>query len=377
MPAKLRGCRSSAGTSLEMRAFAPAQTPVRPHPPAVEISTLRAAAILLALPCAYFITAYAYLAIWHQRLWLGNTLIHENGRLTLTGSVFFFDHFIGVVPMVTFFALCTAGGFALGGSSPSISVRSRGRTLAVVLLLFSLLLVGFSFAASIQVAGWQRTIDYALQRIERDGLLSPGGTWNQLQLSNIPIALGAIALGSMLRLYSQHRKQGNLFRPGLICLSLAAALSLGIMLSGWAGWRMFLNPRWLGHSMREVATYPLTGIPTALACILLTSYYLCDSRTVRVRVHLWALLLLGASVTLVISQYLLLRGVDIMAVAQKPAFAPQGLSVAYLLFSHVFEHTLDFVLIAALTAGIYTLMLLYQPGPRKERELSGGAEGTW
>jgi hypothetical protein len=47
-----------------------------------------------------------------------------------------------------------------------------------------------SFAALQQIIVQQ----YSFQRIEGDGILSKGGNWNMLQLSNIPIALGTIGL---------------------------------------------------------------------------------------------------------------------------------------------------------------------------------------
>jgi hypothetical protein len=320
--------------------------------------------ILLAMPLLYGLAAYIYLAFWHGKPWLLTTLIHENGRLTLAGSLFYFDHFLACVPMILFFALCAAGGFALGAPLPESVAPARARFLAVNMLLPVPLYLGVIFMASWQVAGWQRTLDYSLQSIERDGVLSPGGSWNQLQLSNIPIGLGTIAAAFALgRSWSgaQHEPPGRLVRAGRVFLVVAFAVAVGLSLLWWPGWEAFLNPRWLAHSVREHATYPLTAIPIALACILATHAYVIrqtgGSTAFTLRMPLLALVLLGLGVALLAGQLLVLRRTDVLAIAQKPAFAPEGLSVGYLLASHVFEHFLDFVFIAPLSAGLYALLV--------------------
>jgi hypothetical protein len=120
-------------------------------------------------------------------------------------------------------------------------------------------------------------------------------------------------------------------------------------------WQAFLNPRWMAHSIREVATYPLTGIPIALAAVLLVERHLSGQSTWSVEPRSLSLVLIGLSLVLVAGQLIYLNKVDVMAMAQKPSFARGELSVAYLVSSHVFEHFLDFVLITPLTAGIYAL----------------------
>jgi hypothetical protein len=311
-------------------------------------------AILLGPPALYFVVSYAYLVYWHRRLFLWNTVIHENGRLTLAGSLFYFDHFLGCVPMITFFALSAAGGFALGGSLPAGAPRAK--TAAIVLLLAAALFLTVTLAASIAKVGWQRTSDYAFQRIERDGVTSKGGNWNQFQVSNIPIFLGTIGLGSAVAVSGP----GATARDGpiiaVICLALALLLSIGLSAANWCGWRAFGNPRWLAHSIREVATYPLTGIPIALAAVALTESYLSGAAGYVVTMRPMSLLMIASGVALVLMQLVLLRRVNISSIAQRPAFAPRGLSIPYLLASHVFEHFLDFTFIALVAGGVYSLM---------------------
>ncbi len=213
--------------------------------------------------------------------------------------------------------------------------------------------------ASVCVAGWQRTIDYAFQRIERDGVVSKGENWHQLQLSNIPIALGTVGASSALAISTKvadAQSHVSLIGGGIACIGVSAVLSIAISAFNWCGWNAFLNPRWLAHSIRESATYPLTGVPIAMASVLLVEFYLSgvDKWTIQLRLPL--LILFGTGIIILIGQFLLLKNVDVLAMAQKPSFTPNGLPIPYLLCSHVFEHFLDFVLIAPLTGGVYALV---------------------
>ena len=330
-----------------------------PHAPFFSPLLIRApilVAALLSLPLTYFLISYIFVAVWHRKPLLWNIVIHENGRLNLARSLFYFDHSLACVPMVALFALSAVGGIALSG--PTLIQTDRAAPAAGALLVGSAALVFVALVASVRTVGWQRTADYALQRIERDGVLSRGGGWNQLQLSNIPIALGTVGAGSVLGV-SQAVPNGaagwNLSAGGVACLALAASLAVGISAFNWCGWRAFSNPRWLAHGVREMATHPLTGIPIALASVVLVESYLSGVDAWTFVLHPMALFLLGAAVSLAVVQPLLLRDVEVLALAQKPPFARNGLPVSYLLCAHVFEHFLDFVLIGPLTGGIYAL----------------------
>ena len=315
--------------------------------------------ILIAPPIAYFVISYCYLVWWHKRFYLLDTLIHENGRLTLIGSMFYFDHFIACVPMILLFALVTAGGFALAGHPNVDFKRSQASIASGILLGLSILIISVAFIASIYTVGEQRTLDYALQRIERDGIMSKGGNWNQLQLSNVPIALGAISLSGTLIMFAGGgvaRQNTSLKRAGKICIAVTALLM--ICLSAWVfpGWDGFLNPRWMAHSIRELATYPITGIPVALCSMLIAEWYISGLNTWIMKINLYSIILIVVGLVMVAGQLIWLANVDVLAIAQKPSFAPDGLSLSYLLTAHVFEHFLDFVLIAPLTAGIYLFL---------------------
>ena len=71
-----------------------------------------------------------------------------------------------------------------------------------------------------------------------------------------------------------------------------------------------------------------------------------------------SLVLIVIALLIIGGEFILLRNVNVLAIAQRPSFAAGGLSILYLLCSHVFEHFLDFVLIGPLTGGIYALVRL-------------------
>jgi hypothetical protein len=308
--------------------------------------------VLVGVPGLYFLVSYCYLAIWHGKLWLWDTLVHENGRLTLGGSLFYFDHFLGCSPMAAMFALCVAGGCALGSAGSAVTQPQRARRIAVVLLIGAAVFFVAAFVASVHVAGWERTQDYLYQRIERDGVTSKGGNWNQLQLSNVPVALGILSVCvALITGRGPARRAG-----GLLSISLAAASSAALTVWSWNGWEAFLNPRWLAHSIREVATYPLTGVPLAMAGVVAIEYVVSGARRWTVRVGTPSAVLLGVALAMVSAQFILLEQTDVLAIAQQPSFAPQGLSLGYLLASHVFEHFLDFAFLGILAGGVYALL---------------------
>jgi len=90
--------------------------------------------MLLALPLAYLALACLYLASRHQEILLWDTLIRESSRAAKLALIFF--------------------------------------GLAVLMVLDA-------FVASVEIAGLDRILNYALQRVERDNVLSNVGNRNR------------------------------------------------------------------------------------------------------------------------------------------------------------------------------------------------------
>jgi hypothetical protein len=318
--------------------------------------------ILLLLPVIYYAISYIYVAKWHGRIILWNVLIHENGRLTLKESLFFFDHFISAMPKVIFYAFFIACGFSLDGSIPAGIKASRSGFIALLLFAGAGFFVLLAFILSISKVGWRRTTDCLLQRVERDEVESKGGSWNQLQVSNIPLYLMMFSASFFMNSFTgdSNPAEYTLLKTGtLICVVAGVLLWIIPSIYFWPGWRAFMNPRWTAHGIREIATQPFILLPTALFVILLIHQELTDSyySTWYLKIPFLSIFLFIIGTLIVIGQLILLRKHSIHEMAQKPEFAPDGLPLSYLLCAHSFEHFLDLVFIALFTGGIYSLSI--------------------
>jgi hypothetical protein len=58
-----------------------------------------------AVPALIWIASYLYLALYYRRWNIFKVKIHESGRYTLIGTIFYFNHFLRELLPDTFFAL--------------------------------------------------------------------------------------------------------------------------------------------------------------------------------------------------------------------------------------------------------------------------------
>jgi hypothetical protein len=117
-------------------------------------------------------------------------------------------------------------------------------------------------------------------------------------------------------------------------------------------WR---DARYLAHSVRELATFPLTYFPLPLFFFMrddssdCPSRWFVDKRLAAFIVVIGALALAG-----IIYQCYLPLATGISDLAQKPQFAEGGrLGISYLLASHYFEHFLDTIYFTLLSLLLY------------------------
>jgi hypothetical protein len=118
------------------------------------------------------------------------------------------------------------------------------------------------------------------------------------------------------------------------------------------------DPRYLAHSVRELATFPLVFYPIPLAILLAAEPRSGteDGQSRPAETLMIGLLLvfcIGFSYQVTVS-----LAHDIGTLAQRPDFAKGGeLGVPYLLASHYFEHVLD-----SIYFGLLTLLLVWGAG---------------
>lgn len=305
---------------------------------------------LAALPAVVLAASYLEMARYHGTWWLWGTVVHESGTLTLLGTTLYASHFLGHVPVHTVLALLLAGSFAVVAPGERRPPTPRGAwSLAAALVA----LLAVSVVLSLAWFGADDTLAYVLQQRQRAGSYEAGGSWalhlpsTQLQLALIPLAAAATSWLYAGRL--RPRREG----VGLVVAAVAGIVGVtglvggpSLMVEVWS------DPRYLAHSVREIATFPLLYYPIPLAVWLEATprrrpRAIPDRATVCVLGVLALLFAVGLAVQVGVS---LAVGVDTMS--QRPAFAGgEPLGVPYLLASHFFEHVLDaafFVLLALL-----------------------------
>jgi len=264
------------------------------------------------------------------------------------------------LPTALFTSLCIAGGALTETNGSGFYINPKMLAMGIVLLSIALLFIVLVTWGSISRVGLAETVHYTIQKFERDNVSSWGGCWNQFVPSNIVIGLGSVAAGKLIgtailmngTALSQNQTSSAY---KIIVVAILFFISLSIIFK--TGRRSFMEPRWLAHSIREIATYPLTTVPAGLGAILLV----CNVQNVKYgvfTVSLFPVVIFVIAVVFFLVQLIILRKTDVKVLSQKPAFAPNGLPVPYLLASHVFEHTTDIIFIAIITPSFYIIGLV-------------------
>jgi hypothetical protein len=305
--------------------------------------------LLLAIPIATYGLSYLYLAGSHGRLDLWSVVVHESGRLTLLESTFYASHFLGHTPVLITIALL------FGGCWLSMSPLLRTRSALTTRSLAGALAVLIATAAVISVwhFGVEDTVSFVLQRKQRPDLYTEGGSWNlhlpstMLQFLLIPVVVwGARWMWCRPVEWSSRGL-------GLVVATVVAAVGFTWLANGQpfaALVGVWSDPRYLAHSVRELATFPLTYYPLPLATLLMAEETRPRDRRTHGRLDLVPALALVLFLAGFCYQVVVSLAHDVGSLAQRPDFAHGGeLSILYLLAAHYFEHFLDSIFFALLT----------------------------
>ena len=215
---------------------------------------------VLLLPLTAYSLSYAYLAYYHGKPWLLTTIIHEGGKLDLLRTIFYAPHFIGHLPVVTVVALFFSGFWLLlVGRVQVVSSQRIGWSLLALLIV--------SFIISLTLFSARETQDFLLQRKQSESVYGEGGSWNLYLPSTmlLPLLIPAYVTASSRWFEGGGRSDLR----GIRCLLLGAALTVAITLlvnddSMLVVRQVWVSPRYLAHSVRELATFPVTYFPLAL-----------------------------------------------------------------------------------------------------------------
>ncbi len=298
--------------------------------------------ILIWIPVLVYLLSYAYLAYYHQKLWLFNTVVHEGGTLTFLENLFYASHFLGHIPVHVTLALVFTGSYLSFAPPHSPGAPRDSSGLYSALAAFLLFLICLSFV----MFGSEDTLAFILQRKQGVATYETGGSWNlHLPSTLLLIPLIPCYVGFARCFF------GKPVHPNSQGLPFLGSGILLILTMTWLLndhnlcplWELWTNPRYMAHSVRELATFPLTYFPLPLYFLFKNEKNEREENSpipnkTKALLFVPALLfLLGFSYQVAFS---LSHGIENLA--HKPPFAQGGrLSVTYLLTSHYFEHFLD------------------------------------
>lgn len=285
---------------------------------------------VLAVPGAVWALSYLHLAVHHRKLNLWSSPVHESGRLTLLETVFYFNHFLRELPVVTLYALSIHWSYEVirpGFAEPP--PLARGALIQGAFWGFLALAV----AGSCWRVGLRATLLDLFQLRDRDESCAWGAHWQMHFLSTVALIILLLLPGTCF----DPAEAG----PPFLVLGLFAALSL---LFG-TGRRAVTDVRWLLHGGREIITFGL--LVAAPAYLTVAGELLGPRAAVR-------------AATIAAAAALVLLAVYYLRVLRRHRIrdhAERDLGTLYLLSSHFFEHVLDVVFMTLLL-----LLLLGRPG---------------
>ncbi len=322
--------------------------------------------VLIVVPVLAYLISYFYLAWYHHKLFLFNTVIHENGAYTLLQTMFYASHFLGHVPVHTVLAFIFIGTYiCFTDFTVEKYLKARVRMLFMLLIIFLIL----SFVISITVFGYEDTFAFIFQQKQNIGVYAIGGSWNlHLPSTMLLFFFIPIYILGIKKLFKRNIDVNGKGLPYmtigiLIFLFFTAFLNGNIVDAFLSTWK---DPRYLAHSIRELMTFPVTYFPLPAYFILrgTESNGISEARETKKWLRYAVVFLTATFLTGFLYQSYVPLSEGIGHLAQKPSFARNGrLGVPYLLASHFFEHFLDtvyFTLLCLLLYGIASQKLYHR-----------------
>lgn len=176
--------------------------------------------ILLLVPVLTYLASYFYLAHYHNRLWLLNTVVHEGGTYVFWQGLLYASHFLGHIPIHIMLSLILVGSyFSLTHSDSLEKVWAGALPVGLVLSLF----VSVSFILSLQIFGAEDTWNFIFQQKQSVITYGEGGSWNL----HIPNSMLLFALTPVYVFFAKmfFGKNIHASEKGLILITAALGVS--------------------------------------------------------------------------------------------------------------------------------------------------------
>ena len=320
--------------------------------------------LLIALPLLTYIASYCYLAYYHGKLIIFNTIIHEGGTYSLLQTIFYVPHFLGHIPVLTVLAFLFVGSYLC---LTDVSVHSYQKMSPYLLYSLIMLLLFASFFLSLYAFGFEDTFAFIAQQKQGVKIYEQGGSWN-LHLPSTILLLFFIPVYIFIlkRVLEKHIDPNA---SGLLYVSLGfIVFILFTLFVNRDDFDMLFsistNARYLAHGVRELVTFPLIYFPIPLFFFMRKEKSNMVSKQSRQHKKLnWFIASLAVAFLIgFLYQVYMSLSEGIGNLAQKPSFAKTGeLGIPYLLASHYFEHFLDTIYFTLFCLFLYAVSVKKMP----------------
>lgn len=324
--------------------------------------------ICFGIPILLLVCAYIHMAIHYERLWLFNTIVHENGKYTLLEVIFYFRHFLWEAPIKISYAIFLVGLFFFYGnpiSDGNIDHKMSIPNYLIVLGFFiALIIVGIAFVFAADQFGFHEALNGLLQyRRSENSALMFGSHWRNHFLSNIVLFSTSACCIILFRTFIGHGKW-TIRRPAKV-FYVGAALFVLATIFFQMNLDPFTIPSYLGHQLREIfgTDLSITMLLSLGLLFYLESRYDVGSKEVKTdgRVYTkkalyllaaWGIPAMAATLFLIIQILNLNIGSEMAKLS-----GTQNWTKIDLFAWHFYEHSLDYIFILLLVGSLYLLAL--------------------
>ena len=219
---------------------------------------------------AVLLIAYGAVAVYTHNPWPWHEVVHESGDRTLLGTVLYFEHAARELPLDLLLGAAVGGSvlfaFPRREGPPAATSLGRRRILATGVVL----VVGVIVGGTLWAGGTAMLSANLSQLHTRPGApLVWGAHWRFHLLSRTTLMLSSLGFAGIVVLVSRGRS-GAGDRRGLLIVGSVVALFGALTIVFGPNSDPFLDPVYLGHQVREVATHVLVAVPTAWgSCLVL------------------------------------------------------------------------------------------------------------
>jgi len=327
------------------------------------------------IPLLLLAGSYLYMAVTYRRLWLLDTIVHENGKYTLLQTILYFRHFTWEWLGKSIYCFYLVGAFFYYGNCKNESEfgrKSISRWKVHAGWIISVVISALAIFIASQQFGFTEILRGLLQyRVNENSPLEFGSHWRNHFLSNVALFGGsalAIILYRILGRGGWKRRKYSL----LFGLSALAFCVLTIVFGFNA--KQFQAPSYLGHQLREIAGTDLS-ITMLLAVSLLIwlerRYDAAANHGPECKIPAWSARLLVLFWTIPVAascSYLAVSIARLDIEAELAKVTNTGnLSILGTFCWHFFEHSLDYVFVISFVCGLY-LGLLRAGSRERQRE---------